>query len=240
MIRIRWMALSLSGCPGLQLTNIAMEHPACVDVFLIRFQEDFQSYIFTGEYWRWIWWCDLLWRWVDQNRQSRAVIFRFGLSWQSCHISIFYVRTIHTPCLLHSTFGRRIMSLLALCWPKETVWGPRVKIILLLSLRPSCRRFLHTYSYSLCHYMSFRYCVIGWNPNYYHLSLPFLQVTHDSPVASDMDVTTTFPKWRLLHQIRGGFLETWVNKMLVQIRPILAWRHEGHLPFWDILGRWLY
>lgn len=128
--------------PGLQQTNIAMY------VFCIGFQEDLVSDIFTGEYWRMICWCDLLWRWV-----AKAVIFRFGLSWQSYHIPMFYVCTIYTPCILHSTFGRRIMSLLALCWPNETVWGPRVKILLLLSLKPSFKRFLHTFTHSLCHYV---------------------------------------------------------------------------------------
>ena len=89
---------------------------------------------------------------------------------------------------------------------------------------PSCKRFLTTYS--LCHYnISFRDCVIGWNPNYYHLEqLPFLQHTSIQR--------------RLLHQIWGGRLGD--MGFLATCGEQKTWRHEGDLRFWDILGRWLY
>lgn len=147
------------------------------------------------------------------------------LGWVDNHIiyPCSIVCTIYTPCILHLTFGRRIMSLLALCWPNETVWGPRVKILLLLSLKPSCKRFLHTFTHSLCHYVICPFVIVSL----VGIQKKTFRKTH-------MSLT-----WRLLHQIRGGFFGD--MGLSPYFGPsFFTRRHEGDLRFWDILGRWLH
>ena len=81
--------------------------------------------------------------------------------------------------------------------------------------------------------MSFRYVrVIGWNPK---KNTTWNNYPSSNTHEPHMEATT--PKSEAAFFGDMGFF----GKMRgTKKRPSFAWRHEGDLRFWDILGRWLY